>query len=163
MADELLQHTHLDGVEDYRAALDTICGLAVRNLYLFDKNFDGLGFNTEARYSTLHHFLLASPTHRLYVLAHDTHYLATLCPRMMLLLRQFSSSMFIRQTAKNLQHITTPFAVADDTHCLRRFHFDDPRGVFEQYDPAQARVLKGYFLEMWAASPQSLAADKLGL
>lgn len=163
MAEKLLQHIQLEGISDYIAALDTLCGLAERNLYLFDNNFEGLGFNSEARYSTLHRFLLGSPTHRLYVLAHDIRYLANSCPRMMMLLRQFSGRMFIHRTITHLHHITTPFAVADDVHCLRRFHFNDTRGVFEQNDAAQARVLKSYFMEMWGESPQALSADKLGL
>lgn len=163
MADELLQHIHLDGVQDYITALDTLCGLAERDLYLFEKNFDGLGFNSEARYLTLHRFLLSNPAHRLYVLAQDTNYLSNYCPRMMLLLRQFSNAMFIHQLPKNLQHISTPFAVADAVHCVRRFHFDDPRGVFEQYDAHSALTLKNYFLEMWSASSPRVSAAKLGL
>lgn len=163
MADELLQHTHLDGIEDYTVALNTLCGLAQRDLYLFEKDFEGMGFNTEMRYNALHRFLLASPAHRLYVLAQDTRYLAHFCPRMMMLLQQFSNSMFIHQLPKNLQHITAPFSVADELHCVRRFHFDDPRGVFEQYDAPNARRFKSYFLEMWAASQPAVSATKLGL
>ncbi|MGA7749512.1 MAG: hypothetical protein WCA63_05140, partial [Gallionella sp.] len=71
MAEELLQHTRLDGISDYIAALDTLCKLARNNLYLFDKDFDGSGYNSEARYETLRNFLLASPANRLFVLAHD--------------------------------------------------------------------------------------------
>ena len=160
---ELLQHTKLDGIEDYSAALDTFCKLAQRNLYLFEKDFDGLGYNSEARFTTLRNFLLVNPTHRLFVLAHDTHYLATLCPRMMLLLRQFGTSMFIHQTPKNLQHITEPFSVADEANYVRRFHFNDPRGMLAQHDPEKARALKSRFMEMWAASHQALSSTKLGL
>ena len=160
---ELLQHTKLDGIEDYSAALDILCKLAQRNLYLFEKDFDGLGYNSEARFTTLRNFLLVNPTHRLFVLAHDTHYLATLCPRMMLLLRQFGTSMFIHQTPKNLQHITEPFSVADEANYVRRFHFDDPRGMLAQHDPEKARALKSRFMEMWAASHQALSSTKLGL
>ena len=163
MNDDTLQHTKLDGIVDYTAALDTLCKLAQRNLYLFEKNFDGLGFNTEARYTTLRNFLLANPAHRLFVLAHDTHYLSTLCPRMMMLLHQFGTSMFIYQTPKNLQHISEPFSVADDAHYVRRFHFDDPRGILAQHDPENALVLKSRFLEMWASSHPGTSATRLGL
>lgn len=163
MSDDTLQHTKLDGIADYTAALDTLCKLAQHNLYLFDKNYDGLGFNTEARYATLRSFLLASPANRLFVLAHDMHYLSTLCPRMMLLLRQFGSSMFIHQTPKHLQQITEPFAIADDAHYVRRFHFDDPRGILAQHDPENARALKSRFMEIWSASQPSISATKLGL
>jgi hypothetical protein len=163
MSDDVLQHTQLDGIVDYIAALDTLCKLAQHNLYLFDKDFDGLGFNTEARYTTLRNFLLANPAHRLFVLAHDTHYLSTLCPRMMMLLHQFGTSMFIHQTPKNLQHITEPFSVADETNYVRRFHFDDPRGILAQHDPEKARALESRFMEMWAASHQAISSTKLGL
>lgn len=163
MSDGALQHIQLDGIADYTAALDTLCGLAEHNLYLFENNFDGLGFNGEARYETLRRFLLESPAHRLFVLAHDTHYLSTLCPRMMLLLSQFGGSMSIHQTPKSLQHITAPFSVADDAHYVRRFHFDDPRGILAQHDPENARALKSRFLEMWEGSHSALSASRLGL
>ncbi|OGS99472.1 MAG: hypothetical protein A3K04_02235 [Gallionellales bacterium RBG_16_56_9] len=163
MNDNMLQHTKLDGIVDYTAALDTLCKLAQRNLYLFEKNYDGLGFNTEARYETLRSFLLANPANRLFVLAHDMRYLSTLCPRMMMLLRQFGSGMFIYQTPTNLHQVTEPFAVADDAHYVRRFHFDDPRGLLAQHDPENARALKSRFMEMWSVSHPAVSATKLGL
>lgn len=161
--DDTLQHTKLDGIVDYTAALDTLCGLAQHNLYLFEKDYDGFGFNSEARYLTLRRFLLDSPVHRLYMLAHDTHYLSTRCPRMVLLLKQFGSSMFIYQTPVHLQHLSEPFSVADDAHYVRRFHFDDPRGILARHDPENARALKSRFMEMWSSSHPALSATKLGL
>jgi hypothetical protein len=163
MSNDELQHIRLDGVADYTAAIDTLCKLASRNLYLFEKNYDGLGFNSEARYETLRDFLLASPVNRLFVLTHDTRYLSTLCPRMMMLLRQFGTSMFVYQTPGNLRQITEPFAVADEAHYIRRFHFDDPRGILAQHDPENARALKSRFMEMWSASHPAISASTLGL
>lgn len=163
MNEGTLQHSKLDGIADYTAALDALCQLAQHNLYLFEKNYDGLGFNSEARYETLRRFLLASPNNRLHVLAHDTRYLATLCPRMMMLLRQFGGSMFIHQTPPHLKQISEPFAVADDAHYVRRFHFDDPRGILALHDPENARALKGRFLELWEASHSAVSPGKLGL
>ena len=163
MNNDMPQHTKLDGIADYTAALDTLCKLARHNLLLFEKNYEDLGFNSEARYETLHHFLLANPANRLLVLANDTHYLSTLCPRMMILLRQFGGSMFIHQTPASLSHITEPFAIADDAHYVRRFHFDDPRGILAQHDPENARALKSRFMEMWSASRPAVSATKLGL
>lgn len=163
MSDDTLQHTRLDGIVDYAAALDTLCKLARHNLCLFDKNFDGLGFNAEERYVTLRGFLLASPANRLLVLAHDTNYLSTLCPRMMMLLHQFGSSMFIHQAPASLHQVTEPFSVADDAHYVRRFHFDDPRGILAQHDPENARALKSRFMEMWTASHPATSTARLGL
>ena len=163
MSDDTLQHTQLDGIADYTAALDTLCKLAQHDLCLFEKNYDGIGFNSEARYETLRRFLLASPNNRLHVLAHDTRHLSTQCPRMMTLLRQFGTSMFIYQTPKHLQNITEPFSVADESNFVRRFHFDDPRGLFGINDPGTARVLQSRFMELWAASRQGISSTTLGL
>ena len=163
MNDKAIQHTRLEGVPDYIAALDTLCNQARQNLYFFEKDFDGAGFNAEMRYLMLRRFLLASPNRRLYVLAHDMHYLSTQCPRMLMLLRQFGASMFIHQTAPNLQHISEPFSVADDSSYVRRFHFEDPRGIFAQNDPEIARTLKSRFMEMWATSHQGISSTTLGL
>jgi len=163
MDDNTLQHTKLEGIVDYVGALDTLCKLAQRNLVLFEKDYDGTGFNSVERYESLRSFLLASPAHRLMVLSHDTRYLATYCPRMMMLLRQFSASMFIYQTPKNLQHISEPFSVADESHYVRRFHFDDPRGILAQNDPEQARALRSRFMEMWESSHPAISATTLGL
>lgn len=163
MSEYAIQHTKLDGVEDYTDALDKLCKLAEHNLYLFEKNYDGLGFNSEARYATLRNFLLSSSAHRLFVLAHDTHYLSTMCPRMMMLLRQFGTSMFIYQPPRHLQQITEPFSVADEAHFVRRFHFDDPRGIFGMHDPESALALKARFMEIWASSHPGVSSVKLGL
>ena len=162
MSDDL-QHTTLNGTADYIAALDTLCGLAQRSLYIFEKNFEDIGFNSEARHDTLRRFLLAGPTHRLHLLAHDARPIMQHCPRLILLLRQFSHSMHIYQTPKHLLHLTEPFAVADESHYVRRFHFDDPRGILAQNDAEGARVLKSRFTEMWASSHSALSATTTGL
>lgn len=161
--DTELQHTALNGVDDYIKALDSLCAMAGRTLSIFEKDFDGLGFNSEARYDALRRFLLASPINRLYLLAHDTRYLARDCPRMGMLLRQFSHSMQIYRTPPHMMNISEPFAVADDAHYVRRFHFDDTRGIFAINDPHGARALHSQFAEMWAASRPGVSATTTGL
>lgn len=160
---ENLQHTQLNGTTDYIAALDALFKLAQHDLFIFEKDFENLGFNSEARYETLHNFLLSSPHNRLHLLAHNTRPLAQYCPRLLLLLRQFSHNMHIYQTPRHLQHLSEPFAVADESHFIRRFHFDDPRGILAQHDAEGARALKSRFDEMWASSHPAASATTLGL
>ncbi len=163
MARELPQHTRLDGSADHVAALDTLSKLTRQKLYLFDRDFDGLGYDTEARHVTLRNFLLASPANQLFVLAHDVGYLGTRCPRMITLLHQFGTSMFIYQTPRHLQRICVPFSVADATNYVRRFHFDDPRGILALHDPETARALQSRFLGMWTVSGPAPATSQLRL
>ncbi|MDH4284377.1 MAG: hypothetical protein OEV35_03575 [Gallionellaceae bacterium] len=157
------QHTQLNGNAEYIAALDTLCSKAQHSLLIFEKNFEGIGFNSEARYESLRRLLLSSPANRLHLLAHDTRPIVQHCPRLMLLLRQFSHNMHIYQTPPHLLHLTEPFAVADELHYVRRFHFDDPRGILAQNDAEGARVLKSHFAEMWSSSRSSLSAITTGL
>lgn len=163
MSENELRHTALNGIAEYVAALDGLCAAAQRSLFIFENDFDNLGFNTEARYNTLRSFLLASPNARLHLLAHDPQPLLRFCPRMMMLLRQFSHSMQIYRTPDSLRHLSEPFAVADERHFARRFHFDDARGVLAQNDPEGARVMKSRFEEMWASSRPCASATTLGL
>jgi len=97
------------------------------------------------------------------MLVHDANYLSTRCPRITTLLRQFDDRMYIHQTAKSLLHITAPFSIADKQHYIRRFHFDDPRGIFAQHDPENARVLEMRFQEMWQNSRCAFSTTTLGL
>lgn len=157
------QHLQFDGIADYVQALDSLCSLAKHSLCLFDKNFEDGGFNSEARYDALRTFLLASNNNTVQMLAHDTDYLSRRCPRMMMLLRQFSYNLHIHRTPLHLQHVSEPFAIADELHFVRRFHFDDSRGLFAQDDPQGARTLHAQFMEMWLPSRQAVSSTTLGL
>ncbi len=163
MSDYTPEQISLSSMAEYVAAIDKLCKMAEHNLHLFEKDFDRLEFNSEERFNTLRNFLLSSSAHKLHVLAHDTNYLTTRCPRMMSLLHQFSGNMFIYQTPKSLQHIAAPFSVADEEHLVRRFHFDDVRGEFVIQNSASTHALKSHFMEMWAASHPAPASARLGL
>lgn len=162
MNEETPQQT-IDSTADYLAALDGICRLANNNLFIFEKNFLDIGFNSSERFEILRNFLLRSPNHQLKLLAHDTRPLSQHCPRLLLLLRQFTHNMFIYQTPKHLQHITEAFALADDAHYVRRFHFDHTKGTFVQNDTEYAYLLKSRFMEMWIASQPSAHTSGLNL
>ncbi len=163
MNDDTLQHTLFDGAADYIAALDTVCSSAQRTLNIFENDFSDIGFNSEARYNTLRRFLLGSPNNRLQLLAHDPQHLIRYCPRMMMLLREFSHSMAIFQTPPHMKNVTEPFAVADHAHYVRRYHFDDARGLLARNDPEGARLLNARFQEMWLSSHSGATPSRLGL
>ncbi len=163
MSEDALQHTGFDGVADYVAALDRVCAAAQQSLFIFEKDFSDIGFNSEARYDTLHHFLLSSSNSSLRLLAHDAQHLVRYCPRMMMLLREFSHRMAIYQTPAHLLNVAEPFAVADKQHYVRRYHFDDTRGLLALNDPQGARELHARFEEMWQSSHPGATPTRLGL
>lgn len=160
---ESQQNKTLLGTADYIGALDTICSNTLNNLYIFDKDFINCGFNSSTRFELLNKFLLANPKNQLMLLAHDTLPLSQYCPRLMTLLQTFGHNMFIYQTPQNLQHLSEPFAVADQSHYTRRFHFDDPRGILALNDREGAALLQSRFMEMWSPSHPNIATNTFSL
>ena len=163
MDENVLQHTKLHGVTDYVDAIDTVVGLAQSIIRVFDNNLENAGFNSLKRYEMLRSFLLASRKNRLQIVVHDPAYLEKRCPRMIMLIKQFSHSVNIHRTQSHAQHVTDPFIIADDRHYVRRYHFDDLRGLMALHDPKEAEALNLHFDEIWAASQPAISATTTGL
>ena len=163
MDKNVLQHTKLHGVTDYIDAIDTVVGLAHNIIRVFDNSLESTGFNSLKRYEMLRSFLLASRKNRLQIVVHDPAYLEKRCPRMIMLIKQFSHSFSIHRTQSHARHVTDPFIIADDRHYVRRYHFDDLRGLMALHDPKEAEALNLHFDEIWAASNPAISATTTGL
>ncbi len=140
---------------EYISALDTLCTLAQKNLYVFERDFVSIGFNSNNRYEILKRFLLASPHNKLQFIAHNTRPIFPNCPQLVQLSRQFSHNFQIFQTPRHLQHLSEAFAIADELHCIRRFHMDATRGIFTQNVSTAAIPLRSRFDELLQASKPS--------
>jgi len=152
----------LAGLAEYDAALDELIANATRTIRIFDKSL-GRNFNTPRRYELLGDFLLASRINRLQIVLHDTSNVGRDCPRLMTLLKRFNHGIAIQQTLAAARNVYDPFAVADDTRFVRRFHHTNLRGVASIGDVAATRLLIKRFSEIWEASAPSVAATTIGL
>ena len=152
----------LEGLVAYEAALDELIANTAQTVRIFDKNI-GRGFNTSQRYDLLRQLLLAKRTNRLYIVLHETANITRDCPRLMMLLKQFSHGISIHQTLPAARRVYDPFAVGDDMRFVHRFHYDDVRGAATIGDIANTRLLLKRFEEIWAASAPAVAATTIGL
>lgn len=152
----------LDGAIACEQALDELIGNAARTVRIFDKNI-GRGFNSPQRYELLRQLLLARRTNRVYIVLHETANIARDCPRLIMLLRQFSHAVSIHQTLPDARRVYDPFAVADDARFVHRFHYDDMRGVATVGDIAATGLLLKRYEEIWQASAPAVAATTIGL
>lgn len=157
------QHTRLEGIAEYSSAIDTVVSKARRRIRVFDRNLEDLGFNSPARQELLRGFLLARRTNHLYIVVHDPAYLNRSCPRMLLLLRQFSHGVSIQQTHAHMQGVYDPFVIADGEHFVHRFHFDDSRSLLALDDPQETHNLNDRFDQLWEASYPAVFATTIGL
>lgn len=152
----------LVGVVAYDEALDELIANAAHTIRIFDKNI-GRNFNTPQRYDLLGKFLLAHRTSRVKIVLHETANIVRDCPRLILLLKRFSHGLAIHQTLPAARRVYDPFAVADDTRFVRRFHHTDMRGAATVGDVAATSLLVKRFDEIWEASTPAVAATTIGL
>jgi hypothetical protein len=148
---------------EHQAAIAALLRATQRELRIFDQHCADLGLNSPDRFDALRQFLLGNRMHRMLIVVHDTGYLAARCPRMMLLMRQFSHAVFVHKTNKELRNLHDNFMVADDSAYVKQFHHEHPRGVLAIDQPVETQGLLMRFEEIWENSTPGLAATTLGL
>ena len=152
----------LEGLVAYDSALDELIANASQIVRIFDRGI-GRNFNSPHRYDLLRQLLLAGRNHRVRIVLHDTANVVRDCPRLMMLLKHFSHGLAIHQTLPTARRVYDPFAVADDTRFVHRFHYSDVRGVATIGDVAATSLLIKRFDEIWEASAPAVAATTIGL
>jgi hypothetical protein len=153
----------LNSARELEEAANTLVEHARHTLCIFDFNLADMGYNSPTRYELLSRFLLESRANRLEIVLHDTDYVMRYCPRLLQLQRQFSHAMAFFQTTGEARKVYDPFTVADAMHCLRRFHYDHPRGVLTLHNIPEAQNLMKRFEELKAASKPAIPPTTLGL
>jgi len=146
----------------YEQALDELIANAVTTVRIFDRSI-GRDFNSPQRCDALRRLLLARRTNRVHFVLHETANIVPDCPRLIALLRQFSQGVSIRQTLPEARGVYDPFAIADDTRFVHRFHYDSGRGIATVGDIAATSLLLKRYEEIWQASAPALAATTIGL
>ena len=148
---------------EFDLALDAIIARAERTLRIFDPTLADFGMGTPAREEQLGAFLRKSRNTRLMIVVHDTAYISGRAPRLIRLLRQFSHAVAIHQTHEAIRNIDDVLVIADESHCLRRPHFGQPRGILLTDDPVETRGWLNRFNEIWDQSSPAVSATTIGL
>lgn len=160
--DEVLGVERLEGAKAYDNAIDTLIASTRRELRVFD-NALSHAYNSVKRYELLRAFLMGGPANRFYLALHDASSVASQCPRLLMLLRQFSDRMLIHETSAEAKSVYDPFAVADESHYAHRFHHEASRGELGFDRLSDARAFKQRFAEIWEGSTPAASATVLGL
>lgn len=157
------EHRPLLGRQEYTEALDQLIGLATRTLRIFDRNLEGAGYETLARAEALKNFLATDRANRLQLAVHDVSFLTQSCPRLVSLLKYYGHAIEIRETMDEAKGVYDPFAIADETHYLHRFHYQQNRAELALDDPAGSQALIRRFEEIWLTSVPAAPATTLGI
>lgn len=152
----------LEGNAAYDDALDELIANASRSVRIFERRLNG-AFNSLRRYELLRALLLANRNNRVQIVLHETQNVVRDCPRLLLLLKQFSHGIAIHQTLPAARRVYDPFAVADAARFVHRFHFNDVRAVATIGDVAATQLLLKRYDEIWQASASAVTASTTGL
>jgi hypothetical protein len=157
------REVRLDTVAAQTAAIDELIGLAQQKLQVFDIVLSQTGWDTAARADNLSAFLRRAPAARFELILHDTRWMERSCPRLLNLLRRYSSAITVYQTGPQARVAMDPLVIVDGRHFLHRFHVDQPRAALVIGNSQLAGPLVNRFEEIWATGEPGLAGTVLGL
>jgi hypothetical protein len=146
----------------YDFELNQLLDRAQSSLKIFDAALSAT-FNSVARYDAMRRLLLAGRQNRVQIILHDASAIERHCPRVLLLLRQFGQCVDVRCTHLDARGVYDPFVIGDDKDCVRRFHFDGPRGEAIRNDTLACGPLVEKFQALLSASETTLTSTTLGL
>ena len=149
--------------KEYREALERLTALAQRDLRIFDPDFSDLEINSQRKCELLRAFLLRGRNNRLYIAVHETGYIRNYCPRLLMLLRQFSDRVFIHQTHGDAARVQDCLVLADNLHFVRRPVYAQPRATLILNDDKESQGIYLRFSEIWDSSFPAVSATTSGL
>ena len=157
------QHRMLNGVSEYKEAIEEVIGRAERSLHIFDTDLATGGYETARRAEALRTFLMKNRANRLVIVLHETEHLTRNCPRLMNLLKLHSHAISILQTHEHGRIASDPAVIADEAHYVHRFHTNGARALQGLGDHAGARLLEERFWQLQEAATPAVFAVTLGL
>ncbi|OGA45768.1 MAG: hypothetical protein A3F74_08435 [Betaproteobacteria bacterium RIFCSPLOWO2_12_FULL_62_58] len=156
------EYRRFEGMREYEAVIDSLIPQTQSVIRVFDKSLSR-AYNSPQRFELLRQFLLASRLNRLLIVLHEVDTLERVCPRMLLLLQQFSYAVSIRETLRPAKHVYDPFVIFDASHYVHRFHYDHLRAAQGTNDVLGAQQLIDRFDEIREASGPAVSANVSGL
>lgn len=156
------EYRRFEGMREYDAVIDSLIPQTQSVIRVFDKSLNR-AYNSPQRFELLRQFLLASHLNRLLIVVHEVDTLGRVCPRMLLLLQQFSYAVSIRETLPPARHVYDPFVIFDASHYVHRFHYDHLRAAQGTNDVLGAQQLIDRFGEILEASGPAVSANVSGL
>ena len=156
------EYRRFEGMREYEALIDQLIPQTQRTIRIFDKALSR-AYNTVERFEALRRFLLAGRANRLMIVLHETATVERDCPRMIELLRLFSTAVKINGTLKPAKQVYDPFVIFDASHYVHRFHYDYLRAAHGTNDVVGAQQLLDRYAEIWEASAPAISANTTGL
>ena len=156
------EYRRFEGMREYEALIDQLIPQTQRTIRIFDKTLSR-AYNTAQRFEALRRFLLTGRANRVMIVLHETASVERDCPRMIELLRLFSTAMKINRTLNAAKQVYDPFVIFDASHYVHRFHYQYLRAAQGTNDVVGTQQLLDRYAEIWEASAPAVSANTTGL
>lgn len=147
----------------YLAAVDDLLAHFAHTLDIFDTDLRDSGLSQAQRVEQLSGLLARYPHAAVRIVLHDAGPLQHHMPRLWNLCIAQSHRVQIRQTPRNLQHLSETFMLAGPGSALIRTHAAHWRGKLLHDDRITQAGYAGRFDDLWTACSCCVSATKLGL
>src|SRR5258708_13700344 len=112
------RESRVDTAAAQSAAMDGLIGLAEQKLQVFDIDLSQAGWDTAVRAANLAAFLRRTQEAQLQLIVHDTRWLEGSCPRLLNLLKLYSTAITDYRTGSETRIAMDPLGNLPGTHSL---------------------------------------------
>lgn len=141
----------LSTLEEVRAAVVEVTGLANRSLSILTHDLEPDIYDHDDFLETLKRFILARSFARVRVLIHDPTRVIKTGSRFVTMGRRLNSYIEFRDVKPEYRTHGDAFCIADEQALVYRARADSWEGMSDTYEPAIARIYLGTFDALWNA------------
>ena len=147
----------------YQDAVGELLAHVSRTLDIFDTDLTGTGLAHSQRVAQLSDALTRDTRASVRMALHDPSALQHHMPRLWDLCSAQSHRIQIRQTPRQLRHLSETFMLTTGGYALIRTHSEYWRGKLLRGDPVESAGYAGRFADLWEACSCCISTTKLGL
>lgn len=148
------QDSHLirfDSYDGYRAAFANVLKKAKRRIWICEYSLKESGLDSKVLHDVLWAFFTQPSPGAVRILVHDSDFLVSHCPRLMLLREHFAHLLDIRTLSDAPDGLQQGFVLVDADDYLLRRHVDWPKGEYG-VGGRESAILELAFDQLWALS-----------
>ncbi|HLF10007.1 MAG TPA: hypothetical protein VJA26_02240 [Gammaproteobacteria bacterium] len=153
----------LSSVEDVRAAVVQVTGLANRALSILTHDLEPAIYDHDDFLETLKRFILARSFARVRVLIVDPNRVIKTGSRFVTMGRRLNSYIEFRNVRPEMRNHPEAFFIADEHALVFRARAESWEGMSDTYEPAVTRIYLNTFEELWNACEVDAAIRRLQL
>ena len=156
----------MDSKVDAITAINEVLATATTSIAIFDVSPVTLREREYGRPATielLRQLMLGNRSRKIRIALHETSGIESELPRLMTLMGDFSTQLFIQRTVDDARNVQDVMLIADDDTVWRKPVATHPRSIVTIHDAADAEPYIARFEEIWLLTEHAVSSRGTGL